>query len=246
MGKGEANLECSLTWAVSLSPSRGNICQEDDCWQKVCWRGRATLPRFYKMQRCRNLEIQPYAWCHVSWVGFWYWGSPGSAPRPVFSLFPQCCIPCQKVSRHTDIYTYVSASFGLSKVTKKNAEGLLLAFFNSVYSQPTLSVVLHVTTLQTSCPDDNLAVVSGLLSPIWCATLETHLLFGCLTAGLFFSLGQLCKTRFDEFCCLFIATSNLFSEELYCSCLSQAMGEVSLSLFFFFKSVWIIGGINRI
>lgn len=45
-GKGESSLVYLLAWAVSLSVTRSCICQEDDCWQKVCWRGGAPVPRF--------------------------------------------------------------------------------------------------------------------------------------------------------------------------------------------------------
>lgn len=45
-GEGEATLVYLLAWAVSLSVSRLGICREDDCWQEVCWRGGARVPRF--------------------------------------------------------------------------------------------------------------------------------------------------------------------------------------------------------
>ena len=45
-GNGETSSVYLLAQAVSLSVTRSCICQEDDCWQKVCWRGGACVPRF--------------------------------------------------------------------------------------------------------------------------------------------------------------------------------------------------------
>lgn len=145
-----------VAWAVSLSVSRLCICQEDNGGQKVCWRRGSYRSSFLEKYRAAAPCVVP---CELGWIPdlglTWYCSKTSLFPIPTVLR------SCQKVSRHTDIYAYFSASFRTVKSNEKNpAERLPLAFISSVYSQSAVSVVLHVTTLQRSRPDDYLTVVA--------------------------------------------------------------------------------------